>query len=61
MVQGDLYSPAWSGYALWDPGILFCLLNRVCLMKSVPYCPSLVTNKLSDSELVALSSYYDNK
>lgn len=30
-------------------------------MKSVPYRPSLVINKLSDSELVTLSFYYDNK
>lgn len=30
-------------------------------MKSVLYCPSLVINKLSDSELVTLSLYYDNR
>lgn len=59
--RGILYSPAWSEYALWDPGILLCLLNGVCLMKSVLYCPSLVINKLSDSELVTLSLYYDNR
>ena len=30
-------------------------------MKSVLCCPSLVINKLSDSELVTRSLYYDNR
>lgn len=56
-----LYFPAWFEDALWDPGTFLCLLHGVYLMSSVLCWPSLGINKLSDSELVTLSLYNDNR